>query len=390
MSSVPESLWLPDGMVHAWSYEIVTMSQNVILITGAAGFLGSAITLALSREHAVVAVDAREPSEALRRAAPGVSWQRLDIADSASVTALFRSIKGDHGRLDFLIHLAAFYHFGRTWLPEYERTNVRGTANLLRAAKDASAQRVIFASSIAAMEPPRPGEMLTERTPTSSYIPYARSKRLGEEMLAEEADALPGIVLRVAGAFSDWCELPPLYSLIKRWSGRGPSSRLVPGRGNSGFPYIHRDDVVRSVMRCIECHATLAPFEVLLASPSGTVSHGEVFSAVRLAGRVASRRPPPAPILIPRAWRDSVFPCEPRSVGWRKRATTSSRGCSTSSTVPGLPTPATPRLAWPGAARRAWGSSTACRRFSSASGRIGARGSFATGAATKDAMTTLP
>ena len=134
------------------------------------------------------------------------------------------------------------------------------------------------------------------RTPTSAFIPYARSKQLGEEMLAQQADALPGIVLRVAGAFSDWCELPPLYSLIKRWSGRGPLSRLVPGRGNSGLPYIHRDDVVRSVKRCIECHATLAPFEVLLASPSGAVSHNEVFSAVRLA---ATARPPPAPILIP-------------------------------------------------------------------------------------------
>jgi nucleoside-diphosphate-sugar epimerase len=293
------NLWLPHRMVHPWPYGIVAMSQNVILITGAAGFLGSAITVALSREHVVIAVDAREPSEALRRAAPGVVWQRLDIADSGSVSALLRSIGSDHGRLDFLIHLAAFYHFGSDWLPEYERTNVRGTENVFRAARDASARRVIFASSIAAMEPPRPGEMLTERTPTSAYIPYARSKQLGEEMLAKEAPALPGIVLRVAGAFSDWCELPPLYSLIKRWSGRGPSSRLVPGRGNSGFPYIHRDDVVRSVIRCIECHATLAPFEVLLASPSGAVSHTEVFAAVGLAGRAAAGHPAPAPILIP-------------------------------------------------------------------------------------------
>lgn len=278
------------------------MSQNVIVITGAAGFLGSAITVALSREHAVIAVDAREPSEALRRAAPSVVWERLDIADSGSVSALFRSIRGGHGRLDFLIHLAAFYHFGSDWLPEYERTNVRGTANVLRAARDASAQRVIFASSVAAMEPPRPGQLLTERTPTSAFIPYARSKQLGEEMIAKQAEALPGIILRVAGAFSDWCELPPLYSLIKRWSGRGPLSRLVPGRGNSGLPYIHRDDVVRSVRRCIECHATLAPFEVLLASPSDAVSHNEVFAAVKLAGlagRAAARRAPPSPILIP-------------------------------------------------------------------------------------------
>jgi len=272
------------------------MDQKVLLITGAAGFLGSAITVELSREHTVIAVDVREPSEALRRAAPGVAWEQLDIADSESVTALFRALQGTHRRLDFLIHLAAFYHFGGDWRPQYERTNVQGTANLLRAAREASAQRVIFASSVAAMEPPPPGRRLTERTPTSPYIPYARSKHLGEKMIAQGAKALPGIALRIAGTFSDWCELPPLYSLIKLWSGRGPLSRLVPGRGDSGFPYIHRSDVVHSVRRCIECHAALAPFEVLLASPSGAVSHSQVFSAVR---RDAGRGAPPAPIFIP-------------------------------------------------------------------------------------------
>ena len=147
------------------------MSQKVLLITGAAGFLGSAITVELSREHTVIAVDVRDPSEALRRDAPGVIWERLDIADPESVTALFRGLHDTHRRLDFLIHFAAFYHFGSDWLAEYERTNVQGTANLLQAAKDSSAQRVIFASSVAAMEPPPPGQLLTERTPTSAFIP---------------------------------------------------------------------------------------------------------------------------------------------------------------------------------------------------------------------------
>jgi len=273
------------------------MGQSIILVTGAAGFLGSAITVALSREHAVVAIDMREPSEPLRRAAASVVWQQIDIADSGSVTALFRRIRRDRGRLDFLIHLAAFYDFGRLWLPEYERTNVRGTANLLRAAKEISTGRVVFASSIAAMEPPPVDQFLTERTPTSAYIPYARSKQLGEQMIAEEASALPGVVLRIAGAFSDWCELPPLYGLIKRWSGPGPLGRLVPGCGASGFPYIHRDDVVRSVSRCIERHAGFAPFEVFLVSPSGAVSHTQMFSAMR---RAADGRTPAEPILVPR------------------------------------------------------------------------------------------
>jgi hypothetical protein len=71
---------------------------------------------------------------------------------------------------------------------------------------------------------------------------------------------------------------------------------VVPGCGNSGFPYIHRDDVVRNVRRCIECHTRLAPFQVFLASPSGAVSHNQVFSAIQ---RAAGGRAPRTPILMP-------------------------------------------------------------------------------------------
>ena len=230
------------------------MNGSVLLLTGAAGFLGSAIALVLSREHKVTAVDVRDPSQALLDAAPDVRWERLDIGEPEAVEALFQRAKRAYGRIDFVIHFAAFYHFGTDWRPEYERTNVGGTANLLRAAANAAVKRVIFASSIAAMEPPPRGQMLTEQTPTSNFTPYARSKKIGEEIIAKDADRLPGIVLRLGAAFGDWCELPPLHSLIKLWSGPGASSRLVPGRGESGMPYIHRDDVSRIVRHCIERH----------------------------------------------------------------------------------------------------------------------------------------
>ncbi len=272
------------------------MNGNVLLLTGAAGFLGSAIAVALSRELKITAVDVREPSRALIDAAPNVTWEQLDIADAEAVASSFQRTIRANGRIDLVIHFAAFYHFGTDWRPEYEQTNVRGTANLLRAAADAGVRRVVFASSIAAMEPPPAGQMLTESTPTSNFTSYARSKTLGEEMLVAAADRLPGIVLRLGGAFSDWCELPPLHSLIKLWSGRGPLSRIVPGHGESGFPYIHRDDVTRIVRHCIERHESLAPFEVFLASHQGAVLHKDLLPVIRGA---AGERVSLKPIFIP-------------------------------------------------------------------------------------------
>lgn len=268
------------------------MNKNVSIITGAAGFLGSAITVALSRDHIITAIDIREPSKALLEAAPEVKWDQLDIADAKKVAGTFRRTKCEHGRIDFVIHLAAFYHFGTDWLQEYERTNVEGTANLLQAATTAGVPRFILASSIAAMEPPLPGQMLTEKTPTSDFTPYARSKAMGEEMIAKGADKLPGIVLRIGGVFSDWCELLPLYSLIRLWSGHGWLSRIVPGRGESGIPYIHRYDVVRIIKRCLEIHEKLDSFEIFLASHQDAVLHKELFPLIRqTAGERASMKP---------------------------------------------------------------------------------------------------
>ena len=242
------------------------MSKKVLVLTGAAGFLGSAIAVDLSRNYRITAIDLREPSRALLEAAPDVTWEKIDIAEAEAVDSAFQRAKRRHGRIDFVLHFAAFYHFGMDRRPEYERTNERGTANLLRSATHVGVKRLIFASSIAAMEPPPHGQMLTEKTPTSHFTPYASSKSLGEQMIARQADKLPGIVLRLGGAFSDWCELPPLCSLIKLWSGRGPFGRIVPGRGESGIPYIHRSDVTRIVRKCIEMaqfQDKLAPFGVV-------------------------------------------------------------------------------------------------------------------------------
>ncbi len=271
------------------------MNAQVILVTGAAGFLGSAITVDLARDHRVVAVDQREPTADLRDRAAGTVWHQADIADAQAVDSVFTSTRELLGRVDVVLHFAAFYHFGVDWRPEYDRTNLQGTANVLRAAMTSGAKRLIFASSVAAMLPPGRGDVLSEKTPTADYIPYAKSKSLGEQMIRAGSDRLPAIVLRIAGAFSDWSELPPLTSLIGRWAGRWPASRLVPGRGTTGMPYIHRRDVVRMVRSCIARHATLGRDEVFLASPEGAVLHNQLFAAIR-RGRGAA---PSRPIFIP-------------------------------------------------------------------------------------------
>jgi nucleoside-diphosphate-sugar epimerase len=268
------------------------MTQPIIVITGASGFLGSALCVDLAKDFTVVAIDRRGPSEQLRQAAPKIIWHILDIADLQTISNVFAQTRNEFGQIDFVIHFAAYYDFENDWIEEYQRSNVNGTANVLTASKNEGVKRLIFASSIGALVPPTDGPVITEESPTSEFIPYAKSKSIGESLIAEASADVPCIILRIAGVFSDWCELPPLYSLIKLWTTVYPFGCIVPGRGDSGIPYIHVYDLVRLIRKCICQSPELGPFNIFLASQHGAVLHRQLFPAIRsAAGYTKSQRP---------------------------------------------------------------------------------------------------
>ena len=285
----------PAGLI---GYRVRVNSSPAVLVTGAAGFLGSAVTVDLARDYRVAAVDVRRPTPALVAAAPAVLWLDADVGDATALGEAVRAAAGRLGAIDFVIHLAAYYHFGIDPRPGYGRVNVAGTRNVAAAAKDSGARRMVFASSLMALDPAPPGQALSESSPATSRLPYGSSKAAGEAACREAAaGGLPAAVLRIGGVFSDWCELPPLHSLMRTWGGRGPLSRVVPGRGHTGFAYVHRDDLVRLVRRTIERHERLGPCEVLMASQDGAVTHNEIFAGVR---RIIAGRDEP-PLRVP-AW----------------------------------------------------------------------------------------
>jgi nucleoside-diphosphate-sugar epimerase len=272
--------------------------KKVIVITGAAGFLGSALTVDLAGDFQIIALDQRVPSAPLQKTVPEVPWEIVDISKSEQVDAFFQDTIRRYGRVDFILHFAAYYHFGNEWRAPYTQSNIRGTSHILRAGERVGAGRIVFASSIAAQIPPPPGEALTEHSPTSDYIPYARSKSIGERRVREYSSRLPGVVLRIGGVFDDWCELPALYSLIKLWGGPSPLNHCIPGRGLTGMPYLHRRDLVGMVRRCIEYRDRLGPYEILFASQDGAVTHKELSAGLWTLVRTT----PPRGISIPKRY----------------------------------------------------------------------------------------
>ena len=264
-----------------------------LVLTGASGFVGRNLIKAASGRFRLYCIARRSMEEAGVQPEANLRWLQVDLGDRDGVLALAGRLRG---AVDYVISLAGYYDFTNAEHFEYVRTNVHGTRNLLDLAREVGAKRFVFASSQAAC---RFGVTVTEDTPPDADIPYARSKRAGEELVREYSQWLPAVIVRIAAVFSDWCEYPPLYTLLNNWmSGRLLESRILAGRGQSAIPYIHVQDLAQFFLRVLDRHESLARLCTLNAGPDGAVSHLDLY---RLATRFyynQARRPLCTPVWL--------------------------------------------------------------------------------------------
>lgn len=262
------------------------MDQSLpgLILTGASGFVGRNFIKAASGRFRLFCIARRSMEEAGVQPDANLRWIQVDIADRDRVLGMVPRLR-DYGGVDYVVNLAGYYDFTNEEHPEYVRTNVWGTRNMLDLAKELRAKRFLFASSQAACPF---GAVVTESTPPDAAIPYARSKRAGEELLHEYAQWVPGAIIRIAAVFSDWCEYPPLYTMINNWcSGKFIESHVLAGRGQSAIPYIHVQDLVQLFLRVIELSGSLERLCTFNAGPDGAVTHLELY---RIATQVYYNR----------------------------------------------------------------------------------------------------
>ncbi|MDY0391598.1 MAG: NAD(P)-dependent oxidoreductase [Desulfobulbus oligotrophicus] len=259
-----------------------------ILLTGASGFVGRNFIKAAGGSFRLFCVARRSMEEAGVQPEANLRWIQVDIADRDKLLANSQRLR-DHGGIDYVVNLAGYYDFTNQEHPEYVRTNVWGTRNMLDLAKELHVKRFIFASSQAAC---RFGVTVDEQTAPDAPIPYARSKRKGEELIHEYAQWVPGAIVRIAAVFSDWCEYPPLYTMLNNWcSGKVLESHILAGRGRSAIPYIHVHDLVQLFLRILDKSNELEKICVFNGGPDGAVSHLELFNVATQFYYNAPRKP---------------------------------------------------------------------------------------------------
>lgn len=252
--------------------------RKTILVTGASGFVGRHFINAIKDDFFIYAIARRSQHEANIPLLPNIQWIPADIGDPETMKRVGNQL-AQNGGVDYVFHFAGYYDFTNEDNPEYQWTNVNGTHHLLENSRKLGIKRFIFASSLTVTEFSKNGSKVTEKSPLDAAIPYARSKQAAEKLIMEYSQYFPCAIVRLAAIFSDWCEYGPLYFLMRKWLQRGLQSHIIPGKGTTGLPYLHINDLTAFLLRIIEKNQQLADLEILLASPDGCLSHNELYSA---------------------------------------------------------------------------------------------------------------
>jgi nucleoside-diphosphate-sugar epimerase len=245
-----------------------------LILTGASGFEGRHFIEAACQNFRLFCVARRSAAEVGVQANNNLQWIQADIADWARLKEIIPLTK-EFGGVDYIVHLAGYYDYTNMDHPNYARTNVEGTKNILELARHLTIKRFLFASSLASCPF---NTIVSEESSPDANIPYARSKKAGEEMVGEYSRWFPCAIIRIAAVFSDWCEYLPLYYLLNNWlSGKLLNSRIIAGQGQTAIPYIHVDELARFLLKVIEKSEELEQNIILNASPDGAISHLELF-----------------------------------------------------------------------------------------------------------------
>jgi nucleoside-diphosphate-sugar epimerase len=164
---------------------VFVADRTRVLITGAAGRIGSFLTRHLANQYDFVLTDVRPPADAC-----GFPFIAADISDLDAMRALCSDI-------DTVVHLAADPSTAAPWESLLPR-NIVGVQNIFQAAHEAGCRRVIFASSVNAVAGyPREVQVHTDM-PVRPLNLYGASKAWGEAVACFYADqrGLSAICLR--------------------------------------------------------------------------------------------------------------------------------------------------------------------------------------------------
>lgn len=263
------------------------------LVTGASGFLGSAVMHCLLNAGHEVRVLVRKKSNRRNLENLSIEVSEGDLRDASS---LKRAIAG----CDNLFHVAADY---RLWVPDPETMydiNVTGTQNLLHTAMEAGVTRIVYTSSVATLGLNHDGTPANENTPSSLKTVtghYKRTKFLAEQAVQKliHKHKLPIIIVN------------PSTPIGPRDVRPTPTGRIVldtllgkmPAYINTGLNVAHVDDIASGHLLALT-HGKIGE-RYILGGDNMTLL--QILQTVdEINGKHVNRLNLPVKLMLPIAW----------------------------------------------------------------------------------------
>lgn len=218
---------------------------DLALVTGASGFVGSAVARALASKGYAVRVLVRPSSPRTNLEDTGFEVAEGDMLDPPSLDAAMRDAR-------YLFHVAADYRLWARDPEEIVRNNREGTRAVMRAAKHAGIEKIVYTSSVAALKPlsQGPADETSRHTEGTAIGAYKRSKvvaeRLVERMVAEEG--LPAVIVCPSTPIGprDVKPTPTGRIIVEAANGR------MPAFVDTGLNLVHVDDVAVGHIQALE------------------------------------------------------------------------------------------------------------------------------------------
>lgn len=247
----------------------MTRHDDVVLITGIAGGIGSRVASALEGEFCVVGMDLHCEN--------GERNFSVDLGSDESVSETLERIRRRFGtRIASVVHLAAYFDFSGEENPLYKKVNVEGTRRLLDELQNFEVEQFLYSSTMLVHSPTRPGVPIVEDSPLGPTWQYPRSKLETEETIRRHDGAVPYTLLRIAGAYDENCNVPTLAHQMQRIYERSFQSHLFAGDVNAGQAFVHRDDVVEAICLAVRRRSQLQETTALLIGERGVMTYEEL------------------------------------------------------------------------------------------------------------------
>jgi dihydroflavonol-4-reductase len=217
-----------------------------VLVTGASGFVGSAVAAKLVERGFSVRALVRATSPRTHLAGLDLDYVQGDLRDAATIRPAMAGVR-------YLFHVAADYRLWARDRNEIVVNNVTGTRVMMEEALRAGVERIVYTSSVATLAVQRDGTSVDETVPLDELKAigaYKRSKvaaeRLVERMIAQQG--LPAVIVNPSTPIGPRDVKPTPTGRIIVEAARG----RMPAFVDTGLNLVHVDDVAQGHLAALD------------------------------------------------------------------------------------------------------------------------------------------